>query len=194
MLREKVNKAWALILIQQRSSKENHNVLSIHICMCVSVQIHPVCIYVSICIWMGVSIHTLTHTHIHTNLRIARNFAQTSLFCVTPFPWWKPTIVAHLHWWSSWVKKLETGIHSLHSVKHILRDLWLTSLLNRNDLFENGKLNPVSPWEALCFTLWKAPGPVEGVWGSQVSRPTSNCFCWFHLLNVIVAQAYETQK
>lgn len=112
MLREKVKKAWVLILIQQRSYKENHNVLSRHIRMCVYAQTYPIYIYVFMYM-NGVSMHTLTHAHTHPKWRIVRNFAQTSLFCDIPFPWWKPTIVSHLHWWSSWVKKLETGTHSL---------------------------------------------------------------------------------
>lgn len=53
--------------------------------MCVYAQTYPIYIYVFMYM-NGVSMHTLTHTHTHPKLRIVRNFAQTSLFCVTPFP------------------------------------------------------------------------------------------------------------
>lgn len=101
--------------------------LYIYTCVCMHRHIQYISMF--LCIWM-VYLCTHSHTHTHPKLQIVRNFAQTSLFCVTPFPWWKPTIVSHLHWWSSWVKKLETGIHSLFtenslplSKAHLMRSL-----------------------------------------------------------------------
>lgn len=101
--------------------------LYIYTCVCMHRHIQYISMF--LCIWM-VYLCTHSHTHTHPKLQIVRNFAQTSLFCVTPFPWWKPTIVSHLHWRSSWVKKLETGIHSLFtenslplSKAHLMRSL-----------------------------------------------------------------------
>ena len=176
------------------SYKENHNVLSIHICMCVYVQIHPVCICVSICIWMGVSIHTLTHTHIHTKLRTVRNFCSNFTLLCHPLPLMK----AHHSFPPPLTELLGEEVGDWHSQPplsqaHLTRSLAHIIVEQKWSVQEWKTESSLSMGSLVLYVLESTRSCGRSV-GSQVSRATSNRFCWFHLLNVIVAQAYETQK
>lgn len=199
MLRKKVNKAWVLILIQQRSYKENHNVLSIHIHMCVYAQTYPIYIYVFMYM-NGVSMHTLTHTYTPQTANCKKFCSNFTLLC-HPIPLMKahhsfpPPLMEllgeevgdwhpqPLHWEQSSTQQSTSyeisGSHHLWTEMICSRmENWIQSLRGKSCVLHSKR----------HLVLWEERGVLSLAELHQIT------FCWFHLLNVIVAHAYETQK
>ena len=143
--------------------------LCIYTHVCMHRYIQCVSMFISECPWVHLCAHThmRTHTHSHTQTHTHIHAPDCELKEILPLlrtfgsppPLPKPLMGSRpadgaLGWRNLRLASTVSSLRAIFcSAKHILQDLWLTSCLNSNGLFKNGKLNAVSPQEVLYFTL-----------------------------------------
>lgn len=163
-----------------------------HVCVCTDTSSMYLCFYMYMngCIYA----HTHTHTYIHQTANCKKFCSNFTLLCHL-----LPLMKAHHSFPPPLTELLGEEVGDWHpqpplsqaqltrSLVHIVvEQKWSVREWKTESSLSTGSLSVLGSRRR--WVLWKECGVLTLAELHQIA------FCWFHLLNVIVAHAYETQK